>query len=378
MDGFGGDLGEILQRISLVRPEQLKAFLWGVILILGITDLLLAVTAVVHRLYVDHRDNVYRRAYEKYSDQVVNAVLGDGRVDPPENDIEREALGDVCLEILKKFTGAFTDEVRKIAEDKGVVDYYIRKTRSSIVHNRLVAYEKLAYMRFYQIKPDIRKQLEEEDREWVIERLIFAYTLLAEDFKDVEFVFLSLERFRFVSFKFVEFLWFNLINTFLEKGKLEKFLEFVWDRFSEKPFFLRALVEAIGNRRIPHLGGFIIRIYERHKDDIGMRISCVRALGLMGYEGACDVILDNLMHPDWRVRATASKFAFLCPWERVGEILVQRLRDKSYHVRMNAGRAILYFKDKAKKVFESLLNSEDRFAQDTARYFLQELEVKGA
>ncbi len=378
MEGFGGDLGEILQGVSFIASEELKDFLWKVILILGAVDLLLAVTTVVHRIYVDRRDRLYKRAYDRYSDQVVNAVLGEGKIDPSKRDIEKEALGDVCLEILKKFKGSFTERVRQIAQEMGVVDYYLEKTRSLIVHDRVVAYEKLAYLKVYEIKEDLRRQLEKEEREWVMERLIFSYALLSEDFRDVELLFRSLERMRHVSFKFVEFLWFDLLDTFSEKGRLEEFLDFVWENFSERPFILRAFVEALGNKRIPSLGSFVLRVYERYREDTTMRISCVRALGLIGFEGACDIILDNLVHPDWRVRAVACRFAFLCPWERVGGALVERLKDESYHVRINAGRTILYFRDRAKKVFERLLSSEDRFAQDTARYFLQELEVRNA
>ena len=378
MEGFGGDLGETLHRIGFVSPDVLKAVLWKVVLLLGITDLLLAITAVIHRVYVDRRERLYKEAYDKYSNQVIDAIFGEGSVDPPRGNVEKEALGDVCLEILKKFRGAFTEKVRQIAEGTGVVDYYTRRTRSFILQRRIVAYEKLAHLRIYKIKEEVRKELEKEEKEWAIGRLILSYTLLSEDFGDVEFVFESLKKIRYVSFKFVEFVWSYILDTFSEEGKLDELLSFVWERFSEKPFVLRAFVEAAGSKRIQGLGSYVLKIYERHREDVLMRISCVRSLGLMGFEEACDIISENLVHPDWRVRAVACRFSSICPWDRIGELLVERLKDESYHVRINAGKAILHFKNRAREVFEKLLSSEDRFARDTARYFLRELEVKNA
>jgi HEAT repeat protein len=240
-----------------------------------------------------------------------------------------------------------------------------------------VAYEKLAYLGYTPIKECLRHEIEREERYWVVGRLCFAYSILIETPSEVEFVFKRLEEYENISFKFIEFLWFEVLGRFHSKGDVKKLLEFVENNpFSDTT--LRALIEALGNRRLTEGIDFILRVYQEKEEDTLFRLSCVRALGNIGYEGFCEIFFENVKHEDWRVRAVVCKFAYLCSRDEVIESLKDLFKDPSYYVRINAGRALLHFKEKAKPVLESLLNSEDRFASDTARYLLSELEVKGA
>lgn len=379
MEGFGGDLGDILQRIQVVDPVLLKEILWKVFLFLLSLDILLFVITVVHRAYVDLKEKRYRRAYEKYTDQITMFVFYGEEIDPPRGAVEKEAFGDVCIEVVKKFKGEVKDKVKELAKRYSIVEYYLRQTRSLVIHRRVVSYEKLAYLGVYEIKDKLKEVIEKEDREWVVERLLFAYSLLVEDLGELDFLFSKLGYFKNVSFKFAEFLWFNIIESFFNRDDFGDLLKFVRERFLKRKdkFMIRAFVEALGNKRLFKGIDFVLEVYRELKEDVLTRISCIRAFGLIGYEGFCKIFKENVEHPDWRVRAVICKFAHLCSWDVVGDLLIKRLGDENYYVRINAGKALVFFRSKAKSVLEELLEAEDRFVRDTARYLLQELEVVG-
>lgn len=381
MVDISGDLGQILERIQPLRPEVLKVLLWRVFLFLGTLDVGLFAGTVVHRLYVDYKDKRYRRAYDFFTDKVVEAIFGEEDVPNPKSDIEKEALVDVLVEINRKFRGETEEKVKEIAKKTGVVEFLIKRTKSFSLRKRILAFEKLAFLGVKEVKGSLRKSLEKEEKSWVIRRLALAYSLLIEDVSEIKFLFSKLSTIEDTSFKFLEFLWFNLLTNFHKRDKFEDLLGFVRNLFRErklKPELLRSFVEALGNFKHPEGADLIREIYEGFKEDTLMRISCLRALGLTAYEGFCELFLENVEHPDWRVRAVVCKFAFLCPWEEVKGPLVERLYDKSYYVRINAGNSLLFFKSNVKPVLEELLQSEDKFVRDTARYLLQELELQHA
>lgn len=381
MEGFGGDLGLLLERIQFISPSLLKDILVNVILFLLGANTFLFVSTVVHRLWVDFRDSRYRKAYRKYTEQVVQSIFGPEAITPPRSKIEKEALGDVCVEIKRKFKGSVEEKVTEIALKYGVVDYYIRQTDSRLTHTRVTAYEKLGYLQVVAIKPKLRSEIEKEKREWVLGRLYFAYSLLVENTEEVGFITDQLSKLRTVSFKLLEFLWFNIVNTFREKGDIGKLIEFAEDRLlpdRQRTQITRALVEAFGSMRLSETADFILKAYELYGEDHLMRLSCIRALGNIGYSDFCPLFLENVRHEDWRIRAVVCKFAYLCPYEKAIDPLKERMQDENYYVRINAGKALLFFKDRVRPVLEEMMSSEDKFARDTALYLLEELEVRSA
>ncbi len=381
MEGFGGDFGTLLERIQPVDPYTLKEILLKVILFLFGANVFLFVTIPVHRLWVDYRDGRYRRAYQRYTEQVIQAIFGSEDLVPPRGRIEKEALGDVCIEIKRKFKGEVGEKAKEIARRYGVIDHYVRQTDSLLAYTRITAYEKLGYLQVRFIKPKLRSEIEREKKEWMLGRLCFTYSLLIEIIDEVGFIVEKLSSLRTISFKMLEFMWFNIINTFRETGAVGDLIRFAeknllpQKRYSE---LVRALVEAFGSVRLGEATDFILRAYELYRNDNLMRLSCIRALGTIGYSDFCSIFLENSMHEDWRIRAVVCRFAYLCPYKVVIDRLIERMKDENYYVRINAGKALLFFKKKVKPILEEMLSSEDKFASDTARYLLEELKVKGA
>ncbi len=188
MEGFGGDFGVLLEKIQFIDPKTLKRILVDTILFLFGANLLLFFSTVIHRIWVDYRDMRYKKAYEKYTDQIVQAIFNSEDIDPPKNNIETEALGDVCIEIKRKFKGEVGSLVREIAQKYGVIDYYMHQTKSLFAYTRVTAYEKLGCLQVISVKPMLRSEIEKEKKEWMLSRLCFTYSFLVEDTEEVQFI----------------------------------------------------------------------------------------------------------------------------------------------------------------------------------------------
>ncbi len=379
MEGLAGDLGAVLERIKLIEGITLKNLLLWSILTLLFADILLFVFTVLHRTMADRRAKLYRRYYDMFTDQVVGAIYGSKEVSEPRTRIQKEALGDVCIEIARKFTGMERDMALKIAVEKGVVAYYIRKTRSFFLPAKVVYYEKLGFLKRYEIKKQLKNDIVKTGREWAVGRMCFAYSLIVENVDDVKFLVERLSYLRSISFKFLEFMWVNIIDNL--RGQLEDLLSFAETYLVSEPAreeILRAFVESCGNLRLTQAVSFILKVYRTYRENNIMRLSCIRALGNLNFVDFLTIFEENVNHPDWRIRAVLCRFAHLCPYEEIVDDLKRLLGDESYYVRINAGRSLLFFKDKVREVLEELLVSEDPFVRDTARYLLEELEVRGA
>ena len=379
MEGLVGELGTVLKRIQLIESVTLKHILLWSILMFLFTDILLFLFTVIHRTVADARARLYRRYYDMFTDQLVEAIYGTGKVSEPKTKIEKEALGDVCIEIARKFTGKERDIALKIALEKGIVDYYIQKTRSPFLPTKVVYYEKLGFLKRREIKDQLKHDITRTRQEWAVGRMCFALSLITEEVEDVKFLVDKLSSLRFISFKFLEFIWVNIISNFRER--LEDLLSFAETYLVEglnRKEILRAFVESCGNLRLTQTVDFVLKVYGAYMEDSIMRLSCIRALGNMNFVNFINIFKENVNHPDWRIRAVLCRFAHLCPYEEIIDDLKTLVGDKNYYVRINAGKSLLFFRDRVRHVLEELLGSEDPFIRDTVKYLLEELEVRGA
>ena len=379
MSASPGELSQILENIQLIEYKTLKDILKFFIALLALTNLLLFFTTIIHRLYVDLRDYRYRRSYERYEYEFEAYSMGRGVVTNPRNSIEFEALSDFCVFLIRKEGAIVSDCVRRVVSGLGLVDYLWKQTRSLFLNTRVTAFERLGYLRAKEIKDILEKLIKEERREWVAGRYCFAYSFVVDEMRQLSFLISKLSEFEEISFKFIELIWSNILENF--RAKRDELREFVLDEllgFRKKWYVLRSLVEAVGFEGEKEFTPLIREIYDRSKGDVLMRLSCLRALGLLGYEDYCDLFLSNVDHPDWRIRAVVCKFAYLCPFNTVVESVKGRLSDHNYYVRINAGRALARFGMQAVDVLKEIMKSEDKFARDTAKYLLEEIELKHA
>ena len=380
MSASPGELSQILENLRFVDYETLKEILKGFIIFLAVLNALLFVVTILHRIYVDLRDSRYRKAYERFEREFEEFTKGGSGLSRPGSSIEFEALADLFVYLIRRDGTDITDCVRRIAEKTGLIEYLWKQTGSLFLNTRVTAFERLGYLRVHEAEPVIKEELIRESNEWVLGRLCFAYSFLVNDREKLSFLLGILSDLREISFKFIELIWTNILDNFrADKRKILR--DHVVENLigsQERWQVLRSFVEAVGFSGEREFIPIIREIYDRTKKDVLMRISCLRALGMLGYDDYCELFLENVDHPDWRVRAVVCKYANLCPFQTIIGPLVKRLSDENYYVRANAGKAIASFGKRAEGVLREILESEDKFARDTARYLLEELELKYA
>jgi len=380
MSASPGDLSQVLEGIRLVDYTTLKEILKFFIGFLAVLNLFLFLGTIVHRLYVDLRDSRYRKAYERFEREFDEYTKGTSVFTRPMGSIEYEALADLFVFLIRRDGFYITDCLRRLARDLGLIDYLWQQTRSFFLNTRVTAFERLGYLRVEEAGPVLKGLIQEEKREWVAGRFSFAYSFLVRDREDLSFLIEVLANLKEISFKFIELIWTNILDNFRSDRRkiLRDFILREMIGSSQRWHVLRSFVEAVGFAGEREFIPIIREIYDRTKRDTLMRISCLRALGMLRYEDYCDLFLKNVDHPDWRVRAVVCKYASLCPFQTIIGSLRARLSDPNYYVRVNAGKAIASFGKQSEGVLREILESEDKFARDTARYLLEELELRNA
>jgi HEAT repeat protein len=108
-------------------------------------------------------------------------------------------------------------------------------------------------------------------------------------------------------------------------------------------------------------------IYERAGHRTTVRLACLRALGRL--ESPCGCFFGGLRDPDWRLRATSARFAWIMGLPAV-KPLAERLRDEAFYVRLNAAVSLLRLGGDGRRALHRALDGTDRFARDVSAYAL--------
>ncbi|GEM_PF-6896551 len=356
-----------------------KEVLILIVLTLFALNALMFIATIVHRLYVDYRDRKYDRSYKKFR-RYVEEVCGGGDLRiKPSGTVEYEALTDVLIDFLRETSYSAEECVLRIAEESGVINFLRRQANSFLLNTRVTALERLGYLNDSWAEKEIRKRILESERGWLAGRLAFAYSLLVYDLERLKFLMDAVSKSKEMSFKYLELIWENIITNFKRTGKVEDLISYIDEeltRYKDYERVLRAMVETAGMLRERSFAPLIEKIHDLFAEDDLMVLSTLRSLGTIESPAYCRLFLRSVSHRDWRIRAVACKYAYLCPFEVAIDKLRERLADESYYVRINAGKALASFGHCSMKVLKELAQSEDRFARDTARYLLEEMRLR--
>jgi len=228
------------------------------------------------------------------------------------------------------------------------------------------------------MKPLFYAILNEEKDIGVISKAVWALSFVADE-NDLKTIYNMLNRPFFMSAKFSEYIYTNIITSFTQQGKQGLFIDYL-KRIKDDPDFSdslkRAIIEACGVRNVVAAGQTIRDYFITFSSVSDMKITCLRALGELGGDGILGVFKLGLNDEDWRVRAVAAKGASCCPQSLIIKDLRNALHDENYHVRINAALSIARFGDKGYKLLKRAANSGDRFVRDVSNYVLKELSYR--
>ena len=363
---------------SFVDSYSLRRLLLIIIAVLLVIVVLLFVVLISHKVLIEYRERRLRRQKELYIDTLSKRLFDPlQEIRRPKTFIEFCAIADVIIDMLLSVSGSMESQIQGFVRDLGVAQFYKNMVMSRSWLKRLTATERLGYFRLPEMKDFFHYLLEVEKDNEVIVRTIFALSMIAKDEADFKIINRFLKNPYFMSSKFNEYIYTHIIRSILRNGQSDLFLEFLKslrDDASIPVFLKRDIIEACGSEKFHPAKDIIIDYFRHFSDTPEMKITCIRALGKMGGEDVCRIILSCLDDQDWRVRAVAAKHAYLCSLDIIGT-LRRCLQDESYYVRINAATSLSRFGEQGISALREEMQSPDRFTRDVSRYIVNEVLI---
>lgn len=361
---------------------QFRKFLIAVIIVMLLIDVILFFSMIVNKIYVELRQRKLKKLKEMYIASISNKLIGaDSRVKKPEKKIEFQALVDVIIDMLTSISGEMENRIKDNAMELGVDEYYKKMALSRSWTKRIVAVEKLAYLRLPKLKQFLYFIIGNYNNDNdIVARAVLGISFIADSEEDLSVINQVLKDPFFRSVKFNEYIYANVIKSFREKGTedmLLRSLGLLMVDISIPVELKKGIVEACGSQVFYSAKDTIMKVFNQLKDVPELKITCIRALGRLGCMDISSMIKNSLQDPNWRVRATAAKNACFCP-DDIIESLKKSLSDENYYVRMNAAISLSKFGERGIRALNEGMQSDDRFAKDVSRYLLKLKEVENS
>jgi hypothetical protein len=365
---------------DFIDPYQLKRLLILAILTASFVVVALLIGLIVHKLCIEFLAKRMGRFRKEYV-SVISRMLIEPSVEmkTPQGKTRREALGDVMIDMLASIAGDMEARVKRLALDLGMDEYYVRNVKSGSRISRLIAVEKLGFLRLPEMKGFFQTLLSAEggDPE-ILARAVVALSFIADDEDDLNIINRILQNPLFRSSKFNEYAYTNVIKSFVKGKREETFLHFL-DALKDDPavpvILKRDIIEACGSEMFYPAKGIIMKYFKQFFRTPEMKIVCIRALGKIGGADVCEMLVSCLRDNDWRVRAVTAKNAYLCSADIIMH-LRESLHDENYFVRVNAAHSLSKLGDEGRAVLHEGMLSPDRFTVDVSRYILDEVRIR--
>ncbi|MGD0883989.1 MAG: HEAT repeat domain-containing protein [Thermodesulfovibrionales bacterium] len=365
---------------AFIDPYRLKEFLIFAITAASVLVVALLIGMIVHKLYIEFQTKRMERFRKEYVLAISSQLIeSDIEIGTPKGRMQREALGDVMIDMLASIAGDMEAKVKKLALDLGMSEHYVLNAKSGSRVNRLISVEKLGFLKLPEMKGFFRALLSEDggDPE-MLARAVLALSFIADAEEDLNVINRILQNPLFRSAKFNEYAYTNVIKSFIKGKREEYFLTFL-DALKDDPavpvMLKRDIIEACGSEMFYPAKGIIMKYFKQFFHTPEMKIACIRALGRIGGEDVCEMVGACLRDDDWRVRAVTAKNAYLCPADMAAH-LKELLHDDNYYVRVNAALSLSKLGDKGLAVLHEGMLSTDRFTVDVSRYILDEVRIR--
>jgi HEAT repeat protein len=328
---------------------------------------------VTSKLVVEVRERQFGRLKAQFLDLLKGDARGAGQR-PPRGRIEYDAFTDGCIELLAGAGPQESERIRGMARSCGVPAFYTAKfERKRSWMRRYQVIERLGFLNLPEVRGLYRTvMVSEKEHRLVAAKAVWALSRICreDDLAPLLQVLISPD---FMSAKFNEYVWVNIIDSFRLRGEIPLLLRQLEQVVlsGEGSFYLaKDIVQALGSAGLAEGAGFISRCAdELFSGSAEMRIACIRALQRTGGKMLEPMVVAGLTDQDWRIRAVAAKEVAKCS-DRVIEALEKALGDSNYHVRMNAALSLAERGEAGRAVLRRHSQSPDRFTRDVTNYVL--------
>ena len=364
---------------AYVFNDLLRSLLVGMIELFLTFCLIQFVVLLVHKVTVERRERQGALLKSRYLAEMCRILNKEPAVlAQPVSKEEYGALADVCIYLMSHASPAELILIRDTVRSCGLPDFFrvkLHRSRFWIARYKLV--EKLGFLKLPELAPLFRSILEaeQEDRH-VVGKATWALSLICSE-RDLPHILSSVILPQFMSAKFNEHLFVNIIGSFRTAGAQERLLKLFKELLNGDelpPLVKRDLVEACGAAGFHESLPLIISCASRFQELPEMRIACLRSLQKIGSTELDSFIVSGLRDEDWRVRAVAAKSVELCS-DLVIAPLEQALGDAHYHVRLNAALSLARKGAAGLVALERQRTSRDRFVREVSRYVMQERDL---
>ncbi|GLI39197.1 HEAT repeat domain-containing protein [Geobacter hydrogenophilus] len=350
-----------------------RAVLVTAILVLALLTIVLLVTLVVHKTYIELREARSARLRKKF--ETVFPAFLEGRnehLSTPNDSLAIDALADVAIDQIAEVDHKTAKRIRAELRERGIVDDLLERLNNSRSWvKRYRALERLGFLKLVELRPIYLKLLETETDLRLVSKTLWAASYVAEE-EDLPLITSFLSNSNFMSAKFNEYLFTNLIEEFRIKHGDDPTVSMLSGFLNNEtvPVLLkRDIIESCGKMGYTPSVPLIVDAFHRYQDITEIRITTLRALGGLSADALAEIITSALSDPDWRVRVVASRNAGLCSESCVPH-LEELMRDKNYHVRINAAKTLFTMGETGKAALRRALTRNDRFARDISNYVL--------
>lgn len=351
-----------------------KGLLKEAILILSAATLLLFIVMIIQKLMTEWEERRITAAKHYYLSACYSFLQDHSfPVRAPVSRLEIRALADVIIYLLAESDREKSAYLQNLAAKLQLPEKLCgQATARGSWASRLLAIEKLGFLKLPATAPIYRELLEREQEPHIIAKLLWALSQIAtvSDVAIINRVLLSQPVF---SGKFNEMIYCNMISAFTDRNEEATALPLIEELLADQQLSLllkRDLIEACGDAQFKSSMPLLRHAYQRFNGEAAMKIACLRALGVMGDDSIGELTLPALNDPDWRVRAVAARYA-TGAGESIVPSLTPLLGDSNYHVRINAARSLGSISDEGRAVLYRELTSSDRFVRDVCAYVLE-------
>ena len=358
---------------AILPPQMMKDVLYIVLIALLVTVVVLFFFLVFHKLAIELNERRKRRYRARYSAYMRKFLLGrDGTIVRPRTKLGCETLASLCIDKLETSSQEDQNIIRHYVRGSFIVDHFRKMAESSAMPKRFHAIKTLGYLSLDELRQYFRDALLGEKSEEVKGAIVWSMSRIA-DRGTLDLITTTLASDISLSSKYNEYVYSNLIRSFLRKGIIDQFLAFLEKLKDSRniPYLLkRDIIEACGSVGLHLASRTIVDFFFSSDRYPAIKIACMRALGRLRCPEFSGVVATALFHEDWRVRAQAALAASRCSESSIPH-LRNLLYDDFYHVRINAARSLLKLGDKGLALLRSEMNSEDPFVRDTMHFMLR-------
>lgn len=359
---------------DFIEKEILKKILFISILTLAVISLINWIVFILHKIYIEKRKEKLKILEDYFLENVFLPFFSTQKLPQFQlkTSLEFEAFSNCINSIINNITGNLLLLLPELLKKSGLIEYYKKLSNSKNYLIKLEAYERLGFLKSYELKDFFIEKLEKEDDYYIKLQLLWNLSVIADE-DLLKTIINTLNRdFETLSLKFVESLFFNIINSLRSSAKESEYiktLEEIYRDTTIKQDIIKSMIEACGDAHLYQAKDVILKYYKTYNS---LKTVCFRALGKLNIPEVCEILPDAFNDESWVLRATAVRYAYLC--ENGLSILEKALHDLNFYVRKSAAMALLNLGEGALIFIQNMINkTTDRYAKEIAEFVLRRI-----